>query len=56
MAGHAGYRITPDMYVGTTADVLDRARAATRNQAPAPLRKAVPLPARPACFHVGSAG
>jgi integrase len=29
MAGHANYRITLDMYVGTTASVLDRARAAT---------------------------
>jgi integrase len=29
MAGHANYRITLDMYVGTTAGVLDRARAAT---------------------------
>ncbi|HEX7162629.1 MAG TPA: site-specific integrase [Trebonia sp.] len=29
MAGHANYRITLDMYVGTTADVLDRARTAT---------------------------
>jgi hypothetical protein len=28
-AGHANYRITLDMYVGTTAGVLDRARAAT---------------------------
>ncbi|HET6190572.1 MAG TPA: tyrosine-type recombinase/integrase [Trebonia sp.] len=28
MAGHANYRITLDMYVGTTAGVLDRARAA----------------------------
>ena len=26
MAGHANYRITLDMYVGTTAGVLDRAR------------------------------
>ena len=26
MAGHANYRITLDMYVGTTARVLDRAR------------------------------
>jgi integrase len=30
MAGHSNYRITLDMYVGTTAVVLDRARAATR--------------------------
>jgi integrase len=30
MAGHANYRITLDMYVGTTAGVLDRARAATQ--------------------------
>jgi hypothetical protein len=29
MAGHANYRITLDVYVGTTAGVLDRARAAT---------------------------
>ena len=29
MAGHANYRITLDMYVGATADVLDRARTAT---------------------------
>jgi integrase len=29
MAGHANYRITLDMYVGTTAGVLDRARNAT---------------------------
>ena len=29
MVGHADYRITLDMYVGTTAGVLDRARAAT---------------------------
>jgi integrase len=29
MAGHANYRITLDMYVGSTAGVLDRARAAT---------------------------
>jgi hypothetical protein len=29
MAGHANYRITLDMCVGTTAGVLDRARAAT---------------------------
>jgi integrase len=30
MAGHANYRITLDMYVGTTAGILDRARTATR--------------------------
>jgi integrase len=30
MVGHANYRITLDMYVGTTAGVLDRARAATQ--------------------------
>ena len=29
MAGHANYRITLDMYVGTTAGVLDCARTAT---------------------------
>jgi hypothetical protein len=29
MAGHSSYRITLDMYVGTTARVLDRARTAT---------------------------
>ena len=29
MAGHANYRITLDMYVGTTAGVLDRAHATT---------------------------
>jgi integrase len=29
MAGHASYRITLDMYVGTTAGILDRARKAT---------------------------
>ena len=29
MAGHANYRITLDMYAGTTAGVLDRARSAT---------------------------
>ena len=29
MAGHANYGITLDMYVGTTAGVLDRARKAT---------------------------
>ncbi len=28
--GHANYRITLDMYVGTTAGVLDRARTATQ--------------------------
>jgi hypothetical protein len=27
MAGHSNYRITADMYVGTTADILDRAHA-----------------------------
>ena len=26
MAGHANYRITLDMYVGTTAGILDRPR------------------------------
>ena len=30
MASHANYRITLDMYVGTTAGVLDRARTATQ--------------------------
>jgi integrase len=30
MAGHANSRITREMYVGTTAGTLDRARAATR--------------------------
>jgi integrase len=30
MAGHSNYRITLDMYVGTTAGVLDRARIATQ--------------------------
>jgi len=30
MAGHANYRITLDMYVGATAGILDRARAATK--------------------------
>ena len=30
MAGHANYRITLDMYVGTTKGVLDRARHATQ--------------------------
>ena len=29
-AGHANYRITLDMYVGTTTGVLDRARTATQ--------------------------
>jgi hypothetical protein len=29
MAGHANYRITLDMYVGSTSGILDRARAAT---------------------------
>lgn len=29
LAGHSNYRVTLDMYVGTTAGVLDRARAAT---------------------------
>ena len=29
MAGHSNYRITLDMYVGSTAGVLDRARTAT---------------------------
>jgi len=29
MAGHANYRITLDMYIGSTAGVLDRARQAT---------------------------
>jgi integrase len=29
MAGHANYRMTLEMYVGTTAGVLDRARPAT---------------------------
>jgi integrase len=29
MAGHSNYRVTLDMYVGSTAGVLDRARAAT---------------------------
>ena len=29
MAGHSSYRITLDMYVGTTAGVLDRARTGT---------------------------
>ena len=30
MAGHANYRTTLDMYVGTTAGILDRARTATQ--------------------------
>jgi integrase len=30
MAGHANVRTTLDMYVGSTAGVLDRARQATR--------------------------
>jgi integrase len=30
MAGHSNYRVTLDMYVGTTAGILDRARAATK--------------------------
>jgi hypothetical protein len=30
MAGHASYRITLDMYVGTTVGVLDHARNATQ--------------------------
>jgi integrase len=30
MAGHANYRTTLDMYVGTTAGLLDRARTATQ--------------------------
>jgi len=30
MAGHANYRITLDMYVGSTAGILDRAREATQ--------------------------
>jgi hypothetical protein len=29
MAGHANVRTTLDMYIGTTAGILDRARAAT---------------------------
>ncbi len=33
MAGHANVRITLDMYVGTTAGVLDRARRPPSNQA-----------------------
>jgi hypothetical protein len=35
MAAHANYRITLDMYVGSTAGVLDRARAATEYRAQA---------------------
>jgi hypothetical protein len=27
--GHSNYRVTLGMYVGTTAGILDRARAAT---------------------------
>lgn len=34
MAGHANYRITLDMYVGTTAGILDRARTATEETHP----------------------
>ena len=34
MAGHANYRITLDMYVGTTAGVLDRARTGHRVTTP----------------------
>ena len=30
MAGHANVRVTPDMYVGATAGILDRARTATK--------------------------
>jgi len=30
MAGHANSRITLDMYIGTTAGILDRARTATQ--------------------------
>ncbi|MGH3159308.1 MAG: tyrosine-type recombinase/integrase [Streptosporangiaceae bacterium] len=30
MAGHSNYRVTLDMYVGSTAGVLDRARTATQ--------------------------
>jgi len=33
LAGHASYRITLDMYVGTTAGVLERARKATEGTA-----------------------
>jgi hypothetical protein len=29
LAGHASIRITLDMYIGTTAGTLDRARTAT---------------------------
>jgi hypothetical protein len=29
MAGHANYRITLDMYAGSTGGILDRARKAT---------------------------
>ena len=29
MAGHVNVRVTLDMYVGTTAGILDRARTAT---------------------------
>jgi hypothetical protein len=28
-SGHSNYRVTLEMYVGTTAGILDRARAAT---------------------------
>ena len=34
MAGHANYRITLDMYVGTTAGVLDRARTPPNKPVP----------------------
>ncbi len=30
MAGHANYRTTLDMYVGTTRGILNRARQATQ--------------------------
>jgi hypothetical protein len=30
LAGHANIRITLDMYIGTTAGTLDRARTATQ--------------------------
>ncbi len=30
LAGHANVRITLDMYIGTTAGTLDRARTATQ--------------------------
>jgi len=30
LAGHASIRITLDMYIGTTAGTLDRARTATQ--------------------------